>query len=52
MKKNRSFNIKTLARIDKEKKDFLIKLAVVSSEFMLFIIIATVVCGFVLFIGR
>lgn len=52
MKKNRSFNIKTLARIKKEKKDFFIKLAVILSEIMLFIVVAAILCGFVLFIGK
>lgn len=52
MKKNRSFNIKTLARIKKEKKDFFIKLAVIFSEVILFLVTAAILCGFVLFIGR
>jgi hypothetical protein len=52
MKKNRSFKIKTLARINKEKKDFFIRLAVIFSEMMLFIVVAAILCGFVLFIGK
>jgi len=52
MKKNRSFKIKTLARINKEKKDFFMRLAIIFSEMMLFIVVAAILCGFVLFIGK
>lgn len=52
MKKNRSFNIKTLAKINREKKDFFIRLAVIFSEMILFIVVAAILCGFVLFMGK
>jgi len=52
MKKNRSFNIKTLAKINREKKDFFIILAVIFSETIVFIVVAAILCGFVLFIGK